>query len=207
MHQCISKKLLLCFLLVATAFTARAEIIWKDMAYGVGMVNASFTENETGLTGDNIQEVSSGSVSSINGFINYKFKPNLQRSYYVNGTFPLLPGATGSYFGGTLGAEFYFGNRIGSKLSLYDQGSTLQMKPKSYFFWGGEVGLGYLIYLTETAKKTDILMTLGPMAGGVYKISEKWMIRYQAAYERGVGVSTTTSLMKFSLSLIFPFAD
>jgi hypothetical protein len=206
MLQCTFKIFFLSFLFLYHS-SASAEIIWKDLTYGIGMVNASYAEGETGLTGDNISEAASGSVSSINGFITYKFKPELNRSFYTSGTFPILPGATGSYFAASLGGEWYFGNKIGSKLSLTENGSTLEMKPKSYFFWGAEVGLGYLVYLTETAKKTDLLLTVGPTLGGVYKFSDNWMIRYMAAYERGTGVTTTTSVMKFTIGLVYPFAD
>lgn len=178
------------------------ERIDKEMTYSVGLVNASYAESETGLTGENVQEASSGSVSSISGQIQYKFAPGFDRSYYLAGTFPLLPGATGSYFGGHTGVEFYFGEKIGSKVSLNNSGTTIKIKPRNVFFWGLEGGLGYLVYVTETAKKTDLLLDIGGFLGGTYIMSDKWRIRGQLGVTRGTGVNTTTMEMKafFGLS-------
>lgn len=198
MYSIIFSTLLLLF----SSFALANERIDKEMTYSVGLVNTSYAESETGLTGENVQEAASGSVSSISGQIQYKFAPGFDKSYFLTGTFPLLPGATGSYFGGHVGVEFYFGEKIGSKVSLNNSGTTIKVKPRNVFFWGLEGGLGYLVYVTETAKKTDLLLDIGGFVGGTYIMSDKWRIRGQLGVTRGTGVNTTTMEMKafFGLS-------
>lgn len=183
-------------LLLATSAAFGGEIIEKEISYNIGLVNASFAESQSTLAGENVKEPASGSVSSISGQINYKFAPGLERSFYFAGTFPLLPGATGSYFGAHFGAEFYFGNSTGSKVSYNNSGTSIKLKPKNLYFWGLEGGLGYLVYLTETEKKTDLLLDIGANLGMLYTLSEKWRLRGTLGMTRGTGVATTTMEMK-----------
>ena len=194
------------FLLLGAADSFAAETIEKELSYNIGLVNASYQESQTTLSGKNQIAAASGSVSSISGMVNYKFAPGLERSYYIQGTFPLMAGATGSYFGGHFGAEFYFGSSSGSKVSYNNSGTTVKLKPKSLFFWGLEGGLGYLIYVTPTQKKTDILLDLGANLGMIYTLSERWRLRAAAGLTRGTGVATSTMEMKAFFGLSF-FVD
>lgn len=189
--------------LASSSVLASGEVIEKELSYNIGMVNASFQESESTLTGENVTEAASGSVSSISGMVNYKFAPGIERSYYLQGTFPLLPGATGSYFGAHFGSEFYFGTSSGSKVSYNNSGTTVKLKPKSLYFWGLEAGLGYLVYLTETQKKTDLLLDLGANVGMLYTWSEKWRLRGTIGMTRGTGVATTTMEMKAFFGVTF----
>lgn len=172
------------------------ETIAKELSYNIGMVNASYAESESTLTGKNVTEAASGAVSSISGQISYKFAPGLERSYYFSGTFPLMANPTGSYFGAHFGSEFYFGTSSGSKVSYNNSGTSIKLKPKNLYFWGLEGGLGYLIYNTETAKKTDLLLDIGANLGILYTLSEKWRLRGILGFTRGTGVTTTTMEMK-----------
>ena len=189
-----------------SAGTHASEIIEKELSYNVGLVNASYAESQSTLTGKNITEAASGSVSSISGQIAYKFKPGLERSYYFSGTFPLLPNPTGSYFGGHFGSEFYFGSSSGSKVSYNNSGTSIKLKPKNLYFWGIEGGIGYLIYVTETAKKTDILLDIGANLGMLFTLSDKWRLRSVIGFTRGTGVATTTMEMKAFFGLSY-FVD
>jgi hypothetical protein len=180
--------------LISTSFAG--EVIDKEISYNIGLVNASYAEAQSTLTGKNVTEAASGSVSSISGQISYKFAPGLERSYYFSGTFPLLPSPTGSYFGAHFGAEFYFGSSSGSKVNFSHSGTSIKLKPKNLYFWSLEGGLGYLIYNTETAKKTDMLLDIGANLGMLYTMSEKWRLRGTVGMTRGTGVATTTMEMK-----------
>lgn len=186
-----------------SAYAGDGEVIQKELSYNIGLVNASYAENQTTLSGQNQTEAASGSVSSISGQINYKFAPGLERSYYLAGTFPLLPGATGSYFGAHFGSEFYFGSSSGSKVSYNNSGTTIKLKPKNLYFWGIEGGLGYLVYVTETQKKTDLLLDIGANLGMLYSFSEKWRLRGTLGMTRGTGVATTTMEMKAFFGVTF----
>lgn len=200
MHSIIFSFLLI---LLSPGLFAAGEVIEKELSYNIGLVNASYAENESTLTGKNQTEAASGSVSSISGMVNYKFAPGIERSYYLQGTFPLLPGATGSYFGAHFGSEFYFGTSSGSKVSYNNAGTTVKLKPKTLYFWGLEGGLGYLIYLTETQKKTDLLLDLGANIGTLYTWNEKWRLRGSLGITRGTGVATTTMEMKAFFGVTF----
>ena len=190
-------------LVLSSAILHAGEVIEKELSYNIGLVNASFQEGESNLSGKNVIDPFSGSVSSISGMVNYKFLPGLERSYYVQGTFPLLPGAAGSYFGAHFGSEFYFGKSSGSKMVYSNSGTTVKIKPKTLYFWGLEGGLGYLIYLTETQKKTDILLDLGANVGTLYTLSERWRLRGTLGVTRGTGVTTTTMEMKAFFGVTF----
>jgi hypothetical protein len=179
------------------------EVIDKEISYNIGLVNASYAEAQSTLTGKNVKEASSGSVSSISGQIQYKFAPGLERSFYFSGTFPLLPNPTGSYFGAHYGAEFYFGSSSGSKISFSHSGTSVKLKPKNLYFWSLEGGLGYLIYNTETAKKTDMLLDIGGNLGILYTLSEAWRIRATLGMTRGTGVATTTMEMKAFFGVVY----
>ncbi|MBA2403131.1 MAG: hypothetical protein H0V66_00045 [Bdellovibrionales bacterium] len=186
-------------ILFVSCFYARVgaeEIIQKELSYNIGLVNASYAEGQSALSGKNQTEAASGSVSSISGQITYKFAPGLERSYYFSGTFPLMPNPTGSYFGGHFGSEFYFGSSSGSKVSYINSGTSIKLKPKNLYFWGLEGGLGYLVYNTETAKKTDLLLDIGANLGMLYVLNDKWRLRGILGFTRGTGVTTTTMEMK-----------
>jgi hypothetical protein len=179
----------------------------EEITYSVGMVNASYAENEGTLTGQNVSEAASGSISSISGNVLWKFLPGIDKSVYLSGTFPLMVNPQGSYFGAHSGIEFYFGNKMGSRMRMENSGTTIRIKPGNYYFWGLEGGVAYLAYSTLTAKKTDILLDLGAFAGGTYLINDNWQLRGQAGFSRGTGVQTTVTEMKFFVGVTKHFGQ
>lgn len=192
--------------LLTVGFAHADEELLQEIAYSIGAVNASYAEGAGNLSGENIEEPASGSVMSISGNLNWKFAPGLERSYYLSGTFPLVPNPQGSYFGAHIGVENYFG-KIGSRMRLNNSGTTLKLKPGNNFFWGLEGGLGYLAYTTESAKKTDILLDLGALAGMNYIYSDEWQFRGTAGITRGTGVVTTVMEMKLFVGVTHILAD
>lgn len=182
------------------------EELLDEITYSIGAVNASYSEGQGNLTGENVAEPASGSVMSISGNVNWKFAPGLEKSYYLSGTFPLLPNPTGSYFGAHVGMESYFG-KVGSRMRMNNSGTTLKLKPGNNFFWGLEGGVGYLVYSTESAKKTDLLLDVGALIGMNYNYNEKWQFRGQAGIARGTGVVTTTMEMKIFVGVTRIISD
>lgn len=196
--------LILSVLVISPTFAD--EELLQEISYSVGAVNASYAEGQGNLTGENVAEPASGSVMSISGNVNWKFKPGLERSYYLSGTFPLVPNPQGSYFGAHVGMESYFG-KTGSRMRLNNSGTTLKLKPGNNFFWGLEGGVGYLAYTTESAKKTDILLDLGALVGMNYIYSDNWQFRMSAGFARGTGVVTTVMEMKVFAGVTYILAD
>jgi hypothetical protein len=186
-----------------SSWAAEDEIIEKEISYSLGIVNSSYQESQATLSGKNQETPASGAVSSISGMINYKFSPGLGRSYYLQGFFPLLSGEAGSYFGTHFGAEFYFGSSSGAKVTYNNAGTSVKLKPKMLYFWGIEGGLGYLVYVTPTAKKSDLLLEMGPQLGLLYTINDRWRLRAVAGYNRGIGVTTNTSVIRAFFGLTY----
>jgi hypothetical protein len=168
------------------------ETIYEEVTYSLGMSNVSFSETDSGLKGENVEKPYSGSVSSINGQLLWKFKPGLEKSYFLSAQVPLLSTITGAYFNAGGGAEFYFGESGGAKMSLSNSGTTIKMNPQRRLFWGLTGDVGYLSYVTKTAKKTDILVEVGALLGISYQLNEKWNIRSTLGAARGIGVVTTS---------------
>src|SRR5690606_35746195 len=131
--------------LIGSLSAYASEETTQELIYSVGMVNSSFAEGATTLTGENISAPASGAISSISGNFMWKFSPGINRSFFASLTFPLMANPTGSYFGAHAGVEFYFGNRAGSRMKMNNNGTTIKIKPGTTFFWGLEGGLGYLV--------------------------------------------------------------
>jgi hypothetical protein len=157
------------------------------------MTNISFAEGESNLSGENQTEPASGAVSGISGMLHYKFKTQKTRVWYAQFTFPIMAGQ-GSYLSGGGGMEFYWG-QTASRTMLKDATTSLVLSPVTRYFTFAEMNIGYLAYLTETAKKNDTMLEIGG-GGGLLRKFDKWTLRAQAGIARGVGIVTTTMGMK-----------
>jgi hypothetical protein len=166
----------------------------------IGMTNIGFTEGQSSLSGPNLSTPASGSVAGISGMLHYRFKTNEKTAWYSQFTFPLMA-TEGTYMSAGGGMEYYFG-QAPAKITLSDSTTTLTLTPLSrYFVWGG-LNLGYLAYLTETAKKNDTMLEID-LGGGWSKKFTSWTLRAQAGLSRGVGVATTSMGMKAMVGGIF----
>ena len=166
----------------------------------VGMVNMSFAEAQTSLQGENQLDPASGSVSSINGMLHYRFKTEDRLAWFSQFTFPLIA-SQGSYLGGGGGLEYYWG-KSPAKMNIKDATTSFTLTPITRFFILGALNMGYLAYLTETAKKNDTLLEV-ELGGGLSRKFKYFTLRSQASLARGVGVTTSTIGMKFMLGGIF----
>lgn len=175
--------------------TKASEIVYDELTFSLGMASISYTENEKTIQGENVREAASGSVSAIVGNAQYKFSSNLKRAYYINASFPLINSGEGTYLAGGVGVEFYLSD-LSSKFGHYDSGTQVILTPTLRYFWGGEAGFAYLVYNTESATKTDILLDLGLLGGASYVFSDKITVKATFALLKGTGAIASTFGMR-----------
>jgi hypothetical protein len=165
-----------------------------ELSILMGVANVSFTENKSTLTGPNISEAASGSISSLNALLHYRFKNDTPRSWFAQTNIPIMSGTTGNYLSAGGGIEFTWGE-ASAKSILKDSTTSLVVYPITRYFLGLETNIAYIAYLTETAKKSDTLLEIGGY-GGLSRRLGKFCLRIQAGIDRGVGVNTSTMSMK-----------
>lgn len=172
----------------------------NEFSFLIGMANIGFTENQSTLTGPNMSEAASGSVASISGMLHYRFRTDEKIAWYGQFTFPLMA-SEGTYLAGGGGLEYYFG-KAPAKIILQDSTTSFTLTPVTRYFLMAGINMGYISYVTETAKKNDTLLEID-LGGGMSRRFEKWTLRAQAGIARGVGVATTTMGMKAMVGGIF----
>lgn len=166
----------------------------------IGMTNVSFAETQAALQGENQQAAASGSVAGISGMLHYRFRTDDRKAWYSQFTFPLMA-SQGTYLSGGGGLEYYWG-KTPAKMTLHDSTTSFVVSPVMRYFALVGLNMGYLAYLTPTAKKNDTLLEL-EVGGGISRKFSKFTLRAQLGMARGVGVTTTTMGMKAMLGGIF----
>jgi hypothetical protein len=172
----------------------------NELSMMVGMANVGYTESQSTLQGENVQEAAAGSVASISGMLHYRFRTDDRRAWYTQFTFPLMA-SQGSYLSGGGGMEYYWG-KSPAKIVLKDATTSFTLSPVTRYFALFGLNMAYLAYLTETAKKNDTLLEI-ELGGGLSRKFSKWTLRAQAGIARGVGVTTSTMGMKAMVGGIF----
>lgn len=172
----------------------------EEFSLLIGMANISFTESQSTLQGENVQEAASGSVASISGQMHYRFKTIDRKAWYTQFTFPLMAGQ-GSYMSGGGGLEYYWG-KAPAKVILKDATTSFTLSPVTRYFVNIGLNMAYIAYVTETAKKNDTLLEID-LGGGISRKFNSWTLRASAGIARGVGVTTTTMGMKAMIGGIF----
>jgi hypothetical protein len=164
----------------------------------MGMVNVSLTENATNLQSTDEEvlvedtETASSSAASVISFeVNYEFKNYADKSYFIKAIVPLMTADGSGIFMGSVGANFYIGS-LSSIFSFKDRGTQIYMVPKTRYYWGASTGVGYVIYNTINAKKSDVFFDLGVHGGMVYNFSKKWGMRGELGVGRGTGITTSS---------------
>lgn len=163
-----------------------------QLTASLGMISVNYTETDEGIGGD---EAANGSNSFLSVDVDYQFYSEEERSYYVRAYAPFFSSSGAGYFGANIGMNFYF-NSFSSKLKTKLKGDTLSYDPKMRYFWGGEAGAGYLVYLTDSAKKGDVLAELGGHGGMIYNINKDYGIRGKLSFSQGIGGEVTAMIMK-----------
>jgi hypothetical protein len=97
--------------------------------------------------------------------------------------------------------EYYWGQAT-SRSVLKDATTSFTLSPVMRYFAYGGLNMGYIAYLTPTAKKNDTLLEI-ELGGGLSRRFSKFSLRVQAGMARGVGVATTTMGMKAMVGGIF----
>jgi hypothetical protein len=185
----------------------------------IGMINVSLTENESTLeenaavtaTQDSSDDGTStadtgaqaATVSSTSFALNYEFSQTLKRSYFMDVIVPLVGTAGTGVFLGSVGVNFYM-NGLSTLFSYKDAGTELTMRPTMRYYWGASTGIGYIVYTTDTAKKSDIYFDLGVHGGVLYNITKKYAMRLNVGVGRGTGVAANSFGVKFFLGMSYP---
>ncbi len=177
-----------------------------ELTFHIGMISSSFSENPSAVESDSdineSEAAASGSVSQIALDATYSFKNYQTRSYYARAVVPLLPSGGGGNFFGAVGANFFLSS-VSSKYSYKIGNIDMVSVPKIRYYWGTQLGVGYLIYTTETAEKSDVFFELDLHAGLKYAVLKKYNLSVEAGFGRGTGVATTTMNMKILFGLSY----
>jgi hypothetical protein len=160
------------------------------------MVNVSFAENASGLKPKegSTPELASGSASIISLKASFDYIASPKRTYFGSAIVPLFGGDYGVFMG--LGGVNFFFNDLSSMFDFSDNGSSISIMPKKRYYWGLSTGLGYLIYSSETAKKSDIAFFLGGQGGIIYNIKPNLDLKADLTIGRLTGISTTSISMQ-----------
>lgn len=178
------------------------------ISFNMGMISHSVTENESTLTqtDDSVQSedtttaAGSSAVSAISFNLNWEFKTEQKKSYFVQAFVPMMTtGGAGVFLGG-VGMNWYL-NDMGSKYTYVQNGTELTIIPKFKYYWGASTGIGYVVYNTESAKKSDVFFDLGVHGGGVYGIGTNRGIKLEVGASRATGVATTGIKIGFFLGM------
>jgi len=188
------------FLLSASASFA-TERFSPTLNFSFGMVNLSVTENQSTLvatdTDVNVPETVAGvAAASVTSFeLNYEFAQTQKRGFFGKAIVPLMSPDGSGVFQGNLGVNFYL-NSLSTTFSVIEAGGQFRVKPKLRYYWGVSTGVGYLVYNTESAKKSDVFFDLSLHGGGGYTFSDRWGMRAELSVGRAVGSATTSIATK-----------
>lgn len=170
---------------------------YNSMSLSLGMINHSVAENESALkstdtteTGTEEEKEVPTAVSAISLNIGYEFKVENNRTYFTKGNIPLIAaGGAGVYLLGG-GVNWYL-SEMASKYSYEINGNRFELTPEITYYWGLNSGIGYLVYNTESSKKSDLFFDLGLHGGGTYSLSSNRSLKGEAGVARSTGVATT----------------
>lgn len=180
---------------------ASSNSFHRNMNFSFGMVSATINENQSSLTSTDTDvdiaetEPASTAASVISFEFNYEFMQKSKRSFFAKGIVPLLSTDGSGVFMGGGGVNFYL-NPLSTVFSVSDLGSSVIIIPKYRYYWGAGAGVGYLVYNTESAKKSDVFFDISLHGGGVYNFNKKWGGRGELSFGRSTGSATTSTLMK-----------
>ncbi|MBT6325655.1 MAG: hypothetical protein HOJ35_06775 [Bdellovibrionales bacterium] len=184
-----------------------ANNMHQVLSTNMGMANFNITENASVLTTSGSEsnapdDPTASAISLIALNVVYEFMNYPKKSYLLKTTLPLMSSdGSGAFLVGA-GMNFYISS-MSSKFSINDSGNNLIFTPTLRYYWGPSLGVGYLIYNTETAKKSDIIFDLEVHGGLIYTIKKIWGIRAEFAASRGTGVASSTIGMKFFVGMTY----
>lgn len=206
-RQMLRLTVLISFLIAAPSF---ANGTYSNvLTYNFGMATVSVAENESSITqtDDSVQvdeEESAGgsAVSAMSFQLTYEFLHDGRMSYFAKATAPLMSGAGTGVFAGHFGFNKYL-NDLGSKYTYDLNGSKVVIVPTFRYYWGAAGGIGYLIYSTESATKSDVFFDLSFHGGGSFALGDNWGLKGELAVGRTTGVATTGIKIEFFFGATF----
>ncbi len=196
-------KLFILLILFTHLQLSMASVFKPMLSLGLGIINNSITENDSGVASSS-GGPSSAASSNLAFDAVYEFKTYAKKSYFLKAVTPLITSGQNGYFLVGLGINFYFSS-LASLFTFEDDGTSIEVGPRMRYYWGPSIGLGYIIYTTETAKKSDVSLDLGAHVGGIYNMNRSWGLRGEFGVSRGTGVNTSSMNMKLFLGANFYF--
>lgn len=196
--------------LLLLTFLGFSQVIWADtkipgqFSFAIGSISANFAENPSQLkaTGDSTSSTLpapySGTASAMPVALTYEYFPNLKKAYFAKAVGPLLASTPDRYYSATGGVNFYFG-KIASTAVVNDMNFEMKLVPKIRYYAGPSVGVGYLVYNTKSATKSDVMFEIGGQGGVIYTLNSKWALRGELGAARGIGVLLSSTVIKILL--------
>lgn len=169
-----------------------------SFSISLGMVNVSFTESESTLAsddGEEPEEAGSGSSAVISLDLTYNRPLDEKKDVYGRIIVPFMTTTGSGLVLGSGGMNYYFSG-LSSDIKTDDQDVKVRISPDMRYYVGGELGFGYLIYTTESAKKSDILLNIGGHGGLLYSFRDHWSVKGELGIGKGVGTKVSTTMMK-----------
>lgn len=181
--------------LLSIPFASLASSYQKEIIFSTGMVSTSFSENESAVESSSElaqdPEPASASMSQIALDIKYNFFVEKDRSFYGRALAPFVSSSTTAFFMGAFGVNYFF-NSIASTYTKKFGSIKTSFVPKVRYYWGPEVGVGYIVYPTETAEKSDVIFEFSVHGGLLYSINKQMGISVDVGVGRGTGVATSS---------------
>lgn len=195
------RKLILISLFTIASVNASAGFDWS-LNSSLGLMTVNLAENESALeqTDTSVQagdeeEVANATLGVVSFDLVLEVPQTEKYSYLFKAIVPLVTSdGTGVFLGG-VGFNYYF-NGMSGRYSMNINGNEISIAPKFRYYAGGLLGVGNVVYNTESAKKSDVFFDLGVHGGMAYSLSKKWGLRGEVGAARGTGVATSNINIK-----------
>lgn len=193
-------------------FILFSQSVWAidlsdSLSISLGMVNVSFTESESTLAseeGEETEEAGSGSSAVISLDLTYNRPLDERKDFFARLIVPFMTSTGSGLVLGSGGMNYYFSG-LSSDIKSEDPNVQVRISPDMRYYVGGELGFGYLIYTTESAKKSDILLNIGGHGGVLYSFRDHWSIKGELGIGKGVGTKVSTTMMKVFFGLSYTY--
>lgn len=178
-----------------------------QFTFSIGSISSNYAESESKLESTDGTDSSSstpysGTASSMPLDIGFEYFNKITRSYFIKATGPIMGSTPDRFFSLNFGTNFYF-NQIGSLKVADDNNLSIAIQPKYRYYAGPQVGVGYIVYNTKSQTKNDVIVELGGQAGAIYTIDNKWGLRGQLEFTRGMGALISSTTIKILLGTTY----
>ena len=203
----IKMKYILFTLLLCSISNLMFAKIPAQISFSIGSISSNYAESESSLestdgTDNSANQPYSGTASSMPLDISFEYFNKISRSYFIKGTGPIMGSTPDRFFSVNIGTNFYF-NQIGSQTVADDTNVSITIQPKYRYYAGPQIGVGYLVYNTKSQTKNDVMVDLGGQVGAIYTINDKWGLRGQLEFTRGIGALISSTTIKILLGSVY----